>query len=100
MLSCERSTSRSRIRATNARLYVLLGRHSRRRTGYRRGREAAVILLISEQSFLQPSGRRLVAAMRAMIDASSLPATLQLDHTRDLHVAAAALDCGVQAVMA
>jgi ketose-bisphosphate aldolase len=59
-----------------------------------------VVLLVSEHSFLEPGGPRLVTALRAIADGAQVPVDVQLDHTTSLSVVKAALAAGVTAVMA
>ena len=63
-------------------------------------RGAGVLLLISSQSFRDPSGPALVAALRALAERARVPACVQLDHETDLARIDAALEAGVGAVMA
>jgi ketose-bisphosphate aldolase len=63
-------------------------------------RESAVVLILSEGAFVQPTGRALVAGLRTLAERASVPVALQLDHVSDLDTIAAAFDAGVNAVMA
>lgn len=61
---------------------------------------APSILLVAEASFRAPSGRLLVAALRAVAHEARLPMCVQLDHVADDALIDAALAEGVGAVMA
>jgi ketose-bisphosphate aldolase len=63
-------------------------------------RGQGVILLIGGRSFIEPTGRLLLAALTAAADASDTRACVQLDHCDDLAVIEAALEQGAGAVMA
>jgi ketose-bisphosphate aldolase len=63
-------------------------------------RDVPVILLVSDQTFRAAHGPDLVRALRAVADAARARCCLQLDHVADLQVMRAAVDAGVQAVMA
>ncbi len=62
--------------------------------------EREVMLLVSDAAFRRPSGPALVAALRAVAEASPVPVCLQLDHVSDLERIERALEAGVGAVMA
>ena len=62
--------------------------------------EAGIIVLIGEQSFTAEDGRSMAAAIRAVLERTSVPACLELDHCHDLAVMRAALEDGFGAVMA
>ena len=63
-------------------------------------RSAPTMLLVSSQTYRSALGPPLVRALRALGEAAATPVAVQLDHVADLDVIAAALDDGVQAVMA
>ncbi|HKG38123.1 MAG TPA: class II fructose-bisphosphate aldolase [Conexibacter sp.] len=63
-------------------------------------REAPIVLILSEGAFAQATGPALVAGLRALAERATVPVALQLDHVSDLDTIAAALDAGVNAVMA
>jgi tagatose 1,6-diphosphate aldolase GatY/KbaY len=62
--------------------------------------EAGVIVLIGEQSFTAEDGRSRAAAIRAVLERTSVPACLELDHCHDLEVMRVALEDGFGAVLA
>jgi ketose-bisphosphate aldolase len=63
-------------------------------------RAAPTMFLVSAQTYRSALGRPLVRALLALADAAPVPVAVQLDHVTDLDLIAAALDDGVQAVMA
>ncbi len=63
-------------------------------------RRAPVIILVSPSSFGAEGGERLVRALGAAAEASSVEVLVQLDHARDERLIVHAADCGVDAVMA
>lgn len=63
-------------------------------------RAAPTMLLVSAQTYRSALGRPLVRTLLALAEAAPTPVAVQLDHVTDLGLIAAALDDGVQAVMA
>jgi tagatose 1,6-diphosphate aldolase GatY/KbaY len=63
-------------------------------------RSAPTMFLVSAGTYRSTLGRPLVRALLAVADAAATPVAVQLDHVTDLEVIAAALEDGVQAVMA
>ncbi|MFN8215953.1 MAG: class II fructose-bisphosphate aldolase [Solirubrobacterales bacterium] len=59
-----------------------------------------VVLLVSRQAFAAPLGPPLLAALCELAERSPVPVCLQLDHVDDLDLIAAALEAGVDVVMA
>jgi tagatose 1,6-diphosphate aldolase GatY/KbaY len=62
--------------------------------------EAGIIVLIGEQSFTAQDGRSMAAAIRTVLERSSMPVCLELDHCHDLETMQDALEDGFGAVMA
>jgi tagatose 1,6-diphosphate aldolase GatY/KbaY len=62
--------------------------------------EASIIVLIGEQSFTARDGRSMAAAIRTVLERSSVAACLELDHCRNRETMQAALEEGFGAVMA
>ena len=63
-------------------------------------RAVPTMLLVSAQTYRSALGPPLVRALCALGEAARTPVAVQLDHVTDLGLMAAALDDGVQAVMA
>jgi ketose-bisphosphate aldolase len=63
-------------------------------------RSVPTVLLVSAQTYRSSLGPSLVRALCALGAAASTPVAVQLDHVTDLGLIEAALDDGVQAVMA
>jgi len=63
-------------------------------------RGAPVVLLLSERSFREPTGRLLAASLVAIASEARVGACVQLDHVSDLELVRGALASGVGSVMA
>jgi tagatose 1,6-diphosphate aldolase GatY/KbaY len=59
-----------------------------------------VILLVAPKTAATPNGLRLIAALRGLADAASVPVSVQLDHASDLTVMADAVVAGADSVLA
>jgi tagatose 1,6-diphosphate aldolase GatY/KbaY len=59
-----------------------------------------VILLVAPKTAATPNGLRLVAALRGLADAASVPVAVQLDHAADLNMMADAVAAGADSVLA
>ncbi|RDV11687.1 class II fructose-bisphosphate aldolase [Arthrobacter sp. RT-1] len=59
-----------------------------------------VILLVAPKIAATPNGLRLIAALRGLADAASVPVAVQLDHASDLAVMADAVAAGADSVLA
>jgi tagatose 1,6-diphosphate aldolase GatY/KbaY len=59
-----------------------------------------VILLVAPKTAATPNGLRLIAALRGLGDAASIPVAVQLDHASDLNVMADAVAAGADSVLA
>ncbi|TLM87997.1 class II fructose-bisphosphate aldolase [Pseudarthrobacter sp. NamE5] len=59
-----------------------------------------VILLVAPKTAATSSGLRLIAALRGLADAASVPVAVQLDHATDLEVMADAVATGADSVLA
>ena len=59
-----------------------------------------VILLVAPKTAATPNGLRLIAALRGLADAASVPVAVQLDHASDLKVMADAVAAGADSVLA
>jgi tagatose 1,6-diphosphate aldolase GatY/KbaY len=59
-----------------------------------------VILLVAPKTAATPHGLRLIAALRGLADAASVPVAVQLDHASDLDVMADAVAAGADSVLA
>ncbi|MFP5365884.1 MAG: class II fructose-bisphosphate aldolase, partial [Actinomycetes bacterium] len=59
-----------------------------------------VILLVAPKTAGTPNGLRLIAALRGLADAASVPVAVQLDHATDLKVMADAVAAGADSVLA
>jgi tagatose 1,6-diphosphate aldolase GatY/KbaY len=59
-----------------------------------------VILLVAPKTAATPNGLRLIAALRGLADAASVPVAIQLDHASDLDVMADAVAAGADSVLA
>lgn len=59
-----------------------------------------VILLVAPKTAATPNGLRLIAALRGLADAASVPVAVQLDHASDLQVMADAVAAGADSVLA
>jgi tagatose 1,6-diphosphate aldolase GatY/KbaY len=59
-----------------------------------------VILLVAPKTAATPNGLRLIAALRGLADAASVPVAVQLDHASDLNVMADAVAAGADSVLA
>lgn len=59
-----------------------------------------VILLVAPKTAATPNGLRLIAALRGLADAASVPVAVQLDHASDLRVMADAVAAGADSVLA
>jgi tagatose 1,6-diphosphate aldolase GatY/KbaY len=59
-----------------------------------------VILLVAPKTAATPNGLRLIAALRGLADAASVPVAVQLDHATDLKVMADAVAAGADSVLA
>ncbi|BCW65461.1 tagatose-bisphosphate aldolase [Arthrobacter sp. NicSoilB4] len=57
------------------------------------------ILLVSPSTAATPNGLRLIAALRGLADAASVPVAIQLDHAADLRVIADAVAAGADSVL-
>ncbi|WP_160668353.1 class II fructose-bisphosphate aldolase [Pseudarthrobacter sp. ATCC 49987] len=57
------------------------------------------ILLVSPSTAATPNGRRLIAALRGLADAASVPVAVQLDHASDLRVITDAVAAGADSVL-
>jgi tagatose 1,6-diphosphate aldolase GatY/KbaY len=60
----------------------------------------AVILLVAPRTAATANGLRLIAALRGLADAASVPVAVQLDHAVDLKVMADAVAAGADSVLA
>jgi tagatose 1,6-diphosphate aldolase GatY/KbaY len=58
------------------------------------------ILLVAPKTAATPNGLRLIAALRGLADAASVPVAVQLDHASDLKVMADAVAAGADSVLA
>jgi len=58
------------------------------------------ILLVAPKTAATPNGLRLIAALRGLADAASIPVVVQLDHALDLKVMADAVAAGADSVLA
>lgn len=61
---------------------------------------SGVMLLVSRQAFASELGPPLVAALRELASRAAVPVCLQLDHVSDLDLIAAALEAGIDVIMA
>lgn len=59
-----------------------------------------IILLVAPKTAATPNGLRLIAALRGLADAASVPVAVQLDHATDLRVMADAVAAGADSVLA
>jgi tagatose 1,6-diphosphate aldolase GatY/KbaY len=59
-----------------------------------------VILLVAPKTAATPNGLRLIAALRGLAAAASVPVSVQLDHASDLRVRADAVAAGADSVLA
>ncbi|HEY8753174.1 MAG TPA: class II fructose-bisphosphate aldolase [Arthrobacter sp.] len=59
-----------------------------------------VILLVAPKTAATSNGLRLIAALRGLADAASVPVAVQLDHSTDLHVMVDAVAAGADSVLA
>ncbi|WP_411375305.1 class II fructose-bisphosphate aldolase [Arthrobacter sp. MPF02] len=59
-----------------------------------------VILLVAPKTAATPNGLRLIAALRGLADAASVPVAVQLDHASDLRVMNDAVAAGADSVLA
>ncbi|QHK21306.1 class II fructose-bisphosphate aldolase [Pseudarthrobacter psychrotolerans] len=59
-----------------------------------------VILLVAPKTAATSNGLRLIAALRGLADAASVPVAVQLDHATDLKVMADAVAAGADSVLA
>ncbi|MFC9335971.1 class II fructose-bisphosphate aldolase [Arthrobacter sp. NPDC057009] len=59
-----------------------------------------VILMVAPKTAATPNGLRLIAALRGLADAASVPVAVQLDHATDLGVMAEAVAAGADSVLA
>ncbi|WP_255771455.1 class II fructose-bisphosphate aldolase [Pseudarthrobacter sulfonivorans] len=59
-----------------------------------------VILLVAPKTAATPNGLRLIAALRGLADAATVPVAVQLDHASDLGVMADAVAAGADSVLA
>ncbi|TAP43432.1 class II fructose-bisphosphate aldolase [Arthrobacter sp. S39] len=59
-----------------------------------------VILLVAPKTAATSNGLRLIAALRGLADAASVPVAVQLDHASDLRVMADAVAAGADSVLA
>lgn len=59
-----------------------------------------IILLVAPKTAATPNGLRLIAALRGLADAASVPVAAQLDHATDLRVMADAVAAGADSVLA
>lgn len=59
-----------------------------------------VILLVAPKTAATPNGLRLIAALRGLADAASVPVSVQLDHASDTRVMSDAVAAGADAVLA
>ena len=59
-----------------------------------------VILLVAPKTAATPNGLRLIAALRGLADAASVPVAVQLDHASDPDVMADAVAAGADSVLA
>jgi tagatose 1,6-diphosphate aldolase GatY/KbaY len=59
-----------------------------------------VILLVSPSTATHAAGRPLIRALRALADDSSAPVSIQLDHASNIDMIVAAVESGVDAVLA
>ncbi|MET4591153.1 class II fructose-bisphosphate aldolase [Arthrobacter sp. 754] len=59
-----------------------------------------IILLVAPKTAATPHGLRLIAALRGLADAASVPVAVQLDHATDLRVMADAVAAGADSVLA
>lgn len=59
-----------------------------------------IILLVAPKTAATPNGLRLIAALRGLADAASVPVAVQLDHATDLKVMADAVAAGADSVLA
>jgi tagatose 1,6-diphosphate aldolase GatY/KbaY len=59
-----------------------------------------VILLVAPKTAATSNGLRLIAALRGLADAASVPVVVQLDHATDLKVMADAVAAGADSVLA
>jgi tagatose 1,6-diphosphate aldolase GatY/KbaY len=59
-----------------------------------------VILLVAPKTAATANGLRLIAALRGLADAASVPVAVQLDHASDLKVMADAVAAGADSVLA
>jgi tagatose 1,6-diphosphate aldolase GatY/KbaY len=59
-----------------------------------------VILLVAPKTAGTPNGLRLIAALRGLADAASVPVAVQLDHASDLRVMSDAVAAGADSVLA
>jgi len=59
-----------------------------------------VILLVAPKTAATPNGLRLIAALRGLADAASVPVAVQLDHATDIAVMADAVAAGADSVLA
>ncbi len=59
-----------------------------------------VILLVAPKTAATPNGLRLIAALRGLADAASVPVAVQLDHASDVKVMVDAVAAGADSVLA
>ena len=59
-----------------------------------------IILLVAPKTAATNNGLRLIAALRGLADAASVPVAVQLDHASDLNVMADAVAAGADSVLA
>lgn len=59
-----------------------------------------VILLVAPKTAATPNGLRLIAALRGLADAATVPVAVQLDHASDLKVMVDAVAAGADSVLA
>lgn len=59
-----------------------------------------VILLVAPRTAATRNGLRLIAALRGLADAATVPVAVQLDHATDLAVMAGAVAAGADSVLA
>jgi tagatose 1,6-diphosphate aldolase GatY/KbaY len=62
--------------------------------------DRGIILLVAPKTAATSNGLRLIAALRGLADAASVPVAVQLDHASDLQVMADAVAAGADSVLA
>jgi tagatose 1,6-diphosphate aldolase GatY/KbaY len=62
--------------------------------------DRGIILLVAPKTAATSNGFRLIAALRGLADAASVPVAVQLDHAADLQVMADAVAAGADSVLA